>query len=163
MDFVWLLIPNDLITDLFPKINHCANNEKIKIFAKTVNHLVVCVETSDLQRLQFLIYSKNHLVIVLMVLSRKQFISDNRVVHPPAAMDKNLNTDLTEDTDLTFSLIFLVGKWLLDFCLDLVDSRVLWHSLSLVKTHPDLTKGQEQVNSGNDFSQSTSAPSRSPP
>ena len=45
---------------------------------------------------------KNHLVIVLMVLSRKQFISDNRVVHPPTAMDKKLNTDLTEDTDLTF-------------------------------------------------------------
>lgn len=61
MDFVWLLIPNDLITDLvflFPKINHCANNEKIKIFAKTVNHLVACVETSDLQGLQFLIYIK---------------------------------------------------------------------------------------------------------
>ena len=53
-----------------------------------------------------------------MVLPRKQFISDNRVVHPPTAMDKKLNTDLTEDTDLTFSLIFLVGKWLLDFYQD---------------------------------------------
>ena len=75
---------------------------KIKIFARTVNHLVVSVETSDLQWFQFLIYITNHLVIVLIVLSRKQFISDNRVVHPPTAMDKNLNTDLTEDTDLTF-------------------------------------------------------------
>ena len=75
---------------------------KIKIFARTVNHLVVSVETSDLQWFQFLIYITNHLVIVLMVLPRKQFISDNRVVHPPTAMDKNLNTDLTEDTDLTF-------------------------------------------------------------
>ena len=34
------------------------------------------------------------------------------------AMDKNLNTDCTEDTDLTFSLIFLVGKWLLDLFSD---------------------------------------------
>ena len=33
-------------------------------------------------------------------------------------MDKNLNTDLTEDTDLAFSLIFLVGKWLLDYYRD---------------------------------------------
>ena len=34
-------------------------------------------------------------------------------------MDKNLNTDLTEDTDLAFSLIFLVGcKWVLDSILD---------------------------------------------
>ena len=33
-------------------------------------------------------------------------------------MDKKLNTDCTEDTDLTFSLIFLVGKWLLDLFSD---------------------------------------------
>ena len=50
---------------------------KIKIFAKTVNHLVVSVETSDLQWFQFLIYITNHLVIVLMVLPRKQFVSHN--------------------------------------------------------------------------------------
>ena len=30
-------------------------------------------------------------------------------VHQPSAMDKNLNTDCTDDTDLTFSLIFSVG------------------------------------------------------
>ena len=39
-------------------------------------------------------------------------------------MDKILNTDCTENTDLTFSQIFLVGKWLLDFYQDFVDSRV---------------------------------------
>ena len=50
--------------------------------------------------------------------TRNKYISDNKVVHPPSAMDKKLNTDLTEDTDLTFSLIFLVGKWLLDFYQD---------------------------------------------
>ena len=33
-------------------------------------------------------------------------------------METILNTDLTEDTDLAFSLIFLVGKWLLDFYQD---------------------------------------------
>ena len=33
-------------------------------------------------------------------------------------MDKNLNTDFTENTDLTFSLIFLVGKCFLDFYQD---------------------------------------------
>mgnify|MGYP004628173617 FL=1 len=66
-----------------------------------------------------------------MVLSRKQFISDNRVVHPPAAMDKNLNTDLTEDTDLTFSLIFLVGKWLLDSYQDFRGFASAGHSLFL--------------------------------
>ena len=30
-------------------------------------------------------------------------------VHQPSAMDKNLNTDCTDDTDLTFSLIFSGG------------------------------------------------------
>ena len=39
-------------------------------------------------------------------------------VHTPLAMDKNLNTDFTENTDLTFSLIFLVGKCFLDFYQD---------------------------------------------
>ena len=52
-------------------------------------------------------------------------ISVGKGVHQPAAMDKNLNTDLTDDTDLAFSLIFLVGKWLLDLFSDLRDSRVL--------------------------------------
>ena len=32
-------------------------------------------------------------------------------VHQPSAMDKNLNTDCTDDTDLTFSLIFF--SWLM--------------------------------------------------
>ena len=45
-------------------------------------------------------------------------ISVGKGVHQPAAMDKNLNTDCTEDTDLAFSLIFLVGKWLLDYYRD---------------------------------------------
>ena len=50
--------------------------------------------------------------------TRNQYFSDNKGVHQPMAMDKNLNTDLTEDTDLAFSLIFLVGKWLLDYYRD---------------------------------------------
>ena len=42
--------------------------KKIKgFFVKTVNCQVVCMETLDLQRLLFLFYRKNHLVIVLMV------------------------------------------------------------------------------------------------
>ena len=40
-------------------------------------------------------------------------------------MDKNLNTDCTENTDLTFSLIFLVGKWYWIYFQISVDSRVL--------------------------------------
>ncbi len=53
----------------FPqKMNYRANNEKSKNFVKTVNHLVAFTEALDLQRLPFLIYSKNHLVIVWMVL-----------------------------------------------------------------------------------------------
>ena len=59
------------------------------------------------------------------------YISDNKVVHQPAAMDKNLNTDCTENTDLAFSLIFLVGKLLLDLFWILVDLRVHGHSLFL--------------------------------
>ena len=49
-------------------MNYRANNEKSKNFVKTVNHLVAFTEALDLQRLPFLIYSKNHLVIVWMVL-----------------------------------------------------------------------------------------------
>ena len=45
-------------------------------------------------------------------------ISVGKGVHQPMAMVKNLNTDCTEDTDLAFSLIFLVGKWLLDLFSD---------------------------------------------
>ena len=46
-------------------------------------------------------------------------------------MDKNLNTDCTENTDLTFSLIFLVGKWYWIYFQISVDSRdivfiILW-------------------------------------
>ena len=33
-------------------------------------------------------------------------ISVSNSVHQPSAMDKNLNTDCTENTDLAFSLIF---------------------------------------------------------
>ena len=65
-------------------------------------------------------------------------------------MDKNLNTDFTENTDLAFSLIFLVGKCFLDFYQDFVDLRVLGHSLffadfspSRSQTYPDLLKGKE--------------------
>ena len=93
------------------------NSLKIKIFAKTVNHLVACVETLDLQGFQFLIYTKNHLVIVLMVLLRKQFISDN-IVSISLRRWKKLNTDLTEDTDLTFSLIFFLDQYSLDLFRD---------------------------------------------
>ena len=52
----------------FPqKMNYRANNEKSKNFVKTVNHLVALAKAIDLQRLSFLFYKKNHLVIVLMV------------------------------------------------------------------------------------------------
>ena len=51
------------------------NSLKNKIFAKTVNHLVACVETSDLQGVQFLIYTKNHLVIVWTI----QLSSDENI------------------------------------------------------------------------------------
>lgn len=44
------------------------NNEKSKNIVKTVNHLVAIAKAIDLQRLSFLFYRKNHLVIVLMVL-----------------------------------------------------------------------------------------------
>ena len=47
-------------------------------------------------------------------------------MHPPAAMDKNLNTDFTENTDLTFSLIFLVGKCFLDFYQDFCGFASAW-------------------------------------
>ena len=60
-------------------------------------------------------------------------ISVSNSVHLPSAMDKNLNTDCTENTDLAFSLIFLVGKWLLDLFWILVDLRVLGHSLFPVR------------------------------
>ena len=50
------------------KMNYRANNEKSKNFVKTVNHLVAIAKAIDLQRLSFLFYKKNHLVIVLMVL-----------------------------------------------------------------------------------------------
>ena len=41
-------------------------------------------------------------------------------------MDKNLNTDFTENTDLAFSLIFLVGKCFLDFVMDLAGFASAW-------------------------------------
>ncbi len=44
------------------------NNEKSKNIVKIVNHLVAIAKVIDLQRLSFLFYKKNHLVIVLMVL-----------------------------------------------------------------------------------------------
>ena len=50
------------------KMNYRANNEKSKNFVKIVNHLVAIAKAIDLQRLSFLFYKKNHLVIVLMVL-----------------------------------------------------------------------------------------------
>ena len=50
------------------KMNYRANNEKSENIVKTVNHLVALAKTIDLQRLSFLFYRKNHLVIVLMVL-----------------------------------------------------------------------------------------------
>jgi hypothetical protein len=50
------------------KMNYRANNEKSKNFVKIVNHLVALAKAIDLQRLSFLFYKKNHLVIVLMVL-----------------------------------------------------------------------------------------------
>ena len=53
----------------FPqKMNYRANNEKSKNIVKIVNHLVAIAKAIDLQRLSFLFYKKNHLVIVLMVL-----------------------------------------------------------------------------------------------
>ena len=62
-------------------------------------------------------------------ITRNDDISGYVCVHLPAAMDKNSNTDLTEDTDLAFSLIFLLvvnGYWIiLGIFLDL---RVLGHS-----------------------------------
>ena len=55
--------------------------KKIKVFfAKTVNCQVVCIETLDLQRLPFLFYRKNHLVIVLMV-STQLLLSSCRTHH----------------------------------------------------------------------------------
>ena len=59
------------------------------------------------------------------------YISDNKVVHQHTAMDKNLNTDCTEDTDLALSQIFLVSKWYWIYFQIFVDSRVLGHSLFL--------------------------------
>ena len=50
------------------KMNYRTNNEKSKNIVKTVNHLVAIAKAIDLQRLSFLFYRKNHLVIVLMVL-----------------------------------------------------------------------------------------------
>ena len=50
------------------KMNYRANNEKSKNIVKIVNHLVAIAKAIDLQRLSFLFYKKNHLVIVLMVL-----------------------------------------------------------------------------------------------
>ena len=47
-------------------------------------------------------------------------------VHTPSAMDKNLNTDFTENTDLAFSLIFLVGKCFLDFYQDFRGFASAW-------------------------------------
>lgn len=49
-------------------MNYRANNEKSKKIVKIVNHLVALAKAIDLQRLSFLFYKKNHLVIVLMVL-----------------------------------------------------------------------------------------------
>ena len=53
-------------------------------------------------------------------------ISVSNGVHQPSAMDKNLNTDCTENTDLAFSLIFLVDKWLLDLILALSGFASAW-------------------------------------
>ena len=50
------------------KMNYRANNEKSKNIVKIVNHLVAIAKAIDLQRLSFLFYRKNHLIIVLMVL-----------------------------------------------------------------------------------------------
>ena len=65
-------------------------------------------------------------------------------------MDKNLNTDFTENTELTFSLIFsLVNVFWISIRI-FVDLRVLGHSLffadfspSRSQTYPDLLKGKE--------------------
>ena len=48
-------------------MNYRANNEKSENIVRTVNHLVALTKAIDLQRLPFLFYMKNHLVIVLMV------------------------------------------------------------------------------------------------
>ena len=48
-------------------MNYRANNEKSENFVKIVNYLVILTKVIDLQRLPFLFYMKNHLVIVLMV------------------------------------------------------------------------------------------------
>ena len=56
----------------------------------------------------------------------ENYICDNIVSIRPLAMDKNLNTDFTENTDLTFSLIFLVGKCFLDFYQDFRGFASAW-------------------------------------
>ena len=48
-------------------MNYRANNEKSENIVRTVNNLVALTKAIDLQRLPFLFYMKNHLVIVLMV------------------------------------------------------------------------------------------------
>ena len=55
-----------------------------------------------------------------------KYISDNKVVHQPSAMDKKLNTDLTEDTDLTFSLIFFLNLYSLDLFSDFRGFASAW-------------------------------------
>ena len=61
-------------------MNYRANNEKSENFVKIVNCQVALTETIDLQRLLFLFYRKNHLVIVLMV-SIQLLLSSCRTHH----------------------------------------------------------------------------------
>ena len=61
-------------------MNYRANNEKSENIVRTVNHLVALTEAIDLQRLPFLFYIKNHLVIVLMV-STQLLLSSCRTHH----------------------------------------------------------------------------------
>ena len=46
------------------------------------------------------------------------YISDNKVVHPPAAMDKNLNTDITDEHGFDFFTDFFLSLYSLDLFLD---------------------------------------------
>ena len=55
-------------------MNYRANNEKSENIVRTVNHLAALAKAPDLQRLPFLFYSKNHLVIVLMVLLSSSYL-----------------------------------------------------------------------------------------
>ena len=87
-------------------------------------------------------------------------------------MDKNLNTDFTENTDLTFSLIFLVGKCFLDFYQDFRWFASAWalpflcwlQSLSFSNlSWPSQRAGISYSTCQRILQSITSAPSRSPP